>query len=92
MQYTVVKRGNTQCVWCAYPLFTNLSTKPVQDQKYPDKPKAHGIPYTGLSNARPETKAIGVRIKRQMKNMPFNVKEYPEFHVPGSDSTRDWGQ
>jgi hypothetical protein len=28
-------------------------------KKYPDKSNAKGIPYTGLSNARPETKAIG---------------------------------
>jgi len=30
-------------------------------KKYPDVDNAHGIPYTGLSNARPETKAIGER-------------------------------
>ena len=30
-----------------------------------------GIPYTGLSNARPETKAIGERIKATLAAMPF---------------------
>jgi arylsulfatase len=60
-------------------------------KKYPDMPNAHGIPYTGLSNARPETKGIGDRIKRTMKNMPFDVEEYLEFDVPGSDSVGDWG-
>ncbi|MHC4573321.1 MAG: hypothetical protein ACYS76_04200 [Planctomycetota bacterium] len=61
-------------------------------KKYPDVPKAHGIPYTGLSNARPETKAIADRVKRNMKNMPFDVKEYLQFDVPGTDSVGDWGR
>jgi len=61
-------------------------------KKYPDVPNAHGIPYTGLSNARPETKAIADRLKRDMKNMPFDVKEYLKFEVPGSKSVGDWGQ
>jgi arylsulfatase len=61
-------------------------------KKYPDMPKAHGIPYTGLSNARPETKAIADRVKRNMKNMPFDIKEYLEFDVPGTDSVGDWGR
>jgi arylsulfatase len=45
-----------------------------------------------LSNARPETKAIADRLKRDMKNMPFDVKEYLKFEVPGSKSVGDWGQ
>ena len=60
-------------------------------KKYPDKPNAKGIPYTGLSNARPETRAIGERIKTYMKNMPFDIKEYLEHDIPGSDSVGDWG-
>jgi hypothetical protein len=24
--------------------------------------------------------------------MPFNVQEYLEFEIPGSDSVGDWGQ
>ena len=60
-------------------------------KKYPDVPNAKGIPYTGLSNARPETKAIAGRIKRDIINMPFDVKEYLEFDIPGSDSIGDWG-
>jgi arylsulfatase len=61
-------------------------------KKYPDMPNAHGIPYTGLSNARPETKAIAERVERVLNNMPFDVKEYLEFDAPGSDSVGDWGQ
>jgi arylsulfatase len=61
-------------------------------RKYPDMPKGHGLPYTGLSNARPETKEIGERIKRYMELMPFDVKEFLEFEIPGSDSVGDWGR
>jgi arylsulfatase len=61
-------------------------------KKYPDASKAHGIPYTGLSNARPETRAIVDRINRNMKNMPFDVEEYLKFGVPGSVADGDWGQ
>ncbi len=45
-----------------------------------------------LSNARPETKEIGERIKRYMEFMPFDVKEFLEFEIPGSDSVGDWGR
>jgi arylsulfatase len=61
-------------------------------KKYPDVPKAHGIPYTGLSNARPETKAIADRVKSNIKNMPFDIKEYLEFDIAGTDVDGDWGQ
>jgi len=61
-------------------------------KKYPNVPKAHGIPYTGLSNARPETRAIADRVKRDMKNMPFDIEEYMKFDIPGTDSDGDWGR
>jgi arylsulfatase len=61
-------------------------------KKYPDVPNAKGIPYTGLANARPETKAIARRVKETIDAMPFDVKEYLEFDVPGSDSVGDWGR
>ena len=37
-------------------------------------------------------KAIAERIKRDVENMPFDVKEYLEHDVPGSDSVGDWGE
>jgi arylsulfatase len=64
----------------------------LMKKKYPDKPNAKGIPYTGLSNARPETKAIGDVVKRNIENMPFDVREYIEFEVPGSKLDPDWGR
>ena len=53
---------------------------------------AKGIPYTGLSNARPETLAIGDRVKALADALPFDVQEYIEFEIPGSDSVGDWGE
>ena len=61
-------------------------------KKYPDKDNAKGIPYTGLSNARPETKEIGERVRRYMEKMPFDLKEYLEHDIPGSDTVSDWGE
>jgi arylsulfatase len=61
-------------------------------KKYPDAENAKGIPYTGLSNARPETQAIATRVKAAVEAMPFDVEEYLEFDVPGSDSVGDWGR
>ena len=63
----------------------------LMKKKYPDKEKAYGVPYTGLSNARPETKAIGEMMKKNIENMPFDVQEYLKFDVPGSNSVGDWG-
>jgi arylsulfatase len=61
-------------------------------KKYPDVPKAHGIPYTGLSNARPETRAIADRVKRDVENMPFDLEEYMKFDWPAIHLDGDWGQ
>ena len=60
-------------------------------KKYPDKSNAKGIPYTALSNARPETEAIGERVKAYMENMPIDIEEYLEFEMPGSKNVGDWG-
>ena len=43
---------------------------------YPDQENAHGIPYTGLSNARPETLAIVKRLEREKAAMPASVRKY----------------
>ena len=64
----------------------------LMKKKYPDKPNAKGIPYTGLTNARPETKAIQERVKQNIENMPFDVQEYLEFEVPGGKVDPDWGR
>ena len=43
---------------------------------YPDQENAHGIPYTGLSNARPETLEIVKRLEREKAAMPGSVRKY----------------
>ena len=60
-------------------IFTNLDT-------------GESIPYTGLSNARPETKAIAERVRKAVEAMPFSVEEMLEFEIPGSDDVSDWGE
>ena len=61
-------------------------------KKYPDVSNGKGIPYTGLSNARPETKAIAERVRATVDSMPFDVEEYLDFDIPGSDAVGDWGR
>ncbi len=60
-------------------------------EKYPDKSNAKGVPLTGLSNARPETKAIKETVERNMKNMPFEVDDYIEYDDPKIKLDGDWG-
>ncbi len=50
-------------------------------RKYPDFPRAHGIAYAGLANARPETKALGVP-PANMEDLPFDVFEFIEYELP----------
>ncbi|MGI9309556.1 MAG: sulfatase-like hydrolase/transferase, partial [Gammaproteobacteria bacterium] len=64
----------------------------LMKEKYPDVDNGKGIPYTGLSNARPETKRIAERVKELADALPFDVEEYIDFEIPGSDSVGDWGQ
>lgn len=64
----------------------------LMKNKYPDKPNAKGIPLTGLSNARPETREIGEMVRRNLDELPFEIEEYLEFEVPGGDQDYDWGR
>ncbi|MEE9562760.1 MAG: sulfatase-like hydrolase/transferase [Thermoanaerobaculia bacterium] len=64
----------------------------MMKKKYPNVSNGKGIPYTGLSNARPETLAIADRVKKVLEAMPFDVREYLEFEAPGEDSVGDWGK
>lgn len=51
-------------------------------EKYPDKPKARGIPFTGIENARPETVAIGERLHALRDEFPFDPLEFIQFNMP----------
>jgi len=64
----------------------------LMKKKYPDVSNAKGIPYTGLANARPETHAIADRVQAAVDAMPFDIREYLEFEIPGSDNVGDWGE
>lgn len=52
-------------------------------QKYPNRPKARGIPFTGIENARPETLAIKENLERLRERLPFDPLE----HVEGFELT-----
>jgi arylsulfatase len=64
----------------------------LMKRKFPDKDKAHGVPYTGLSNARPETRAIADQTRKNIESMPFDFREYIEFEIPGSKADPDFGR
>ena len=64
----------------------------LMKKEYPDTEKAYGVPYTGLSNARPETKAIAEEINRNIENLPIDVREYIEFDIPGTKGDPDFNQ
>ena len=51
-------------------------------EKYPDKPKARGIPFTGIENARPETIAIGEKFEQLRAEFPFDPLEFIQFSLP----------
>jgi arylsulfatase len=48
----------------------------LMKKAYPDKENAGGIPYTGLSNARPETLEIVKRLEREKAAMPKRMQKY----------------
>ena len=51
-------------------------------EKYPNRQKARGIPFTGIENARPETKEIENGIKRLRERLPFDPLEFMQFTMP----------
>ena len=50
-------------------------------KKYPDSGRAHGMAYTGLSNARPETKALG-NPPANFEDLPFDPNDVREYELP----------
>ena len=63
----------------------------LMKKEYPDKLSAKGIPLTGLSNARPETREIKTMVEKYMKAMPIDVNEYIEYDDPTLKIDGDWG-
>ena len=61
-----------------------LARHELWKEKYPNRPKARGIPFTGIDNARPETLAINERFERLRENLPFDPLEFLRFSMPES--------
>ena len=54
----------------------------LMKKKYPDKEQGQGMPFTGLSNARPETKAIASHFETLREEFPFDPLEFIKFNMP----------
>lgn len=63
----------------------------LMKKKYPDQPNGKGIPLTGISNARPETKAIKTMTEKYMELMPINYEDYINYDDPVFKMDGDWG-
>ena len=50
-------------------------------QKYPDRPTKRGVPFTGIANAREETKALS-NPPVDLDKLPFDPLEYMTFELP----------
>jgi arylsulfatase len=60
-------------------------------KKYPDKSMARAIAFTGIANARPETKNLA-KPPYNPKDLPFDVNQYLEFKLPWFNLDPDYGQ
>jgi arylsulfatase len=59
----------------------------IWKEKYPDAHVVSGAPFTGISNARPETREWS-KPPVEMKNLPFDPTDYMDYdlpHQPGRD-------
>ena len=63
----------------------------LMKEKYPDSKNGKGIPLTGISNARPETKAIKDQVEKAMKLLPIDFNEYINYDDPSLKIDGDWG-
>ena len=57
--------------------------------QYPHRPKARGMPLTGLTNARPETVAIVEDLEALREQLPFDPFEFMDWEPPFDDSRID---
>jgi arylsulfatase len=60
-------------------------------KKYPNKPRAHGLAFTGIANARDETNKLAQPVV-EFKNLPFNPIEYIDFEMDWPKPDPDLGQ
>ena len=71
-------------IWSSGQFDRMLARHEIWKRKYPDKDKARGIPFTGIDNARPETKAIGDTLEQLRKELPFDPLEFLKYEMPES--------
>lgn len=70
-------------IWTSGQWDRMLARHEVWKKEYPNRPKARGIPFTGIENARPETKAIEENFKRLREELPFDPLEHVKnFEMP----------
>jgi arylsulfatase len=69
-------------IWTSGQFDRMLVRHVIWKEKYPDKEKAHGVPFTGIENARPETQAIGDTLEQLRKELPFDPLEFIKFKMP----------
>jgi arylsulfatase A-like enzyme len=58
-------------------------------EKYPHRAKARGVSFTGLSNPRPETAAIGPNLEALRADFPFDPLEFLDWDPPFDDLKLD---
>lgn len=68
-------------IWTSGQFDRMVARHMIWKQKYPDKEKARGIPYTGIDNASPETKAIGGTLEQLRKELPFDPLDFLKFSM-----------
>jgi hypothetical protein len=59
-----------------------LARHELWKEQYPNRPKARGIPFTGIENARPETTEIAESFERLREQLPFDPLEFITFSMP----------
>jgi len=69
-------------IWTSGQFDRMLARHMIWKEKYPDKEKGRGIPFTGIENARPETEAIGDTLKQLRQELPFDPLEFIKFNMP----------
>ena len=53
----------------------------IWKEKYPDSHAAHGAPFTGISNARPETREWSTP-PVNLEDLPFDPMDYWDYELP----------
>jgi arylsulfatase len=69
-------------IWSSGQFDRMLARHLIWKEKYPDTDKARGIPFTGIDNARPETKGIGDTLNQLREELPFDPLAFIDFKMP----------